>query len=184
MELHEDDPDHFKFALEFIYTQLYDHSAINAITSEDDAFKRVHFVMGLYTIADNYDIARLKSPAANNLKSRLTSWNSDEVLMSVINVHYERCLVPEHGIRKIIAGIMISHYHDFMRTVVFKSLLATFPAFASDIALVCYAEGLFKLRIHYCSCGEELVFREPQASHQDVMTGVCCSCQEKYTYRF
>jgi hypothetical protein len=183
MELHGDDPDHFKFALEFIYTQHYDHSVFNAITGKDDAFKRMQFAMGLYTVADKYKITRLMSPATNDLRSRLIISRNDEVLKSVIKAHYRSCSVPEHETGKIIAQTSIHNYHAFIRTADFKFLLTTLPAFASDIALVCHAEDCFNLRVHYCECGEGFLLRGPKASRHEVVTGSCHSCKEKYVYR-
>jgi predicted SprT family Zn-dependent metalloprotease len=183
MELHGDDPDHFKFALEFIYTQHYNHDAVNVITGKDDAFKRMQFAMGLYTVADKYEITRLMKPAANDFRSRLIYSKSDEVLKSVIKAHYRSCSVPEHETGKIIARTTIRKYHAFIKTADFKSLLATLPAFASDIALVCHAEDRFNLRVHYCECGQEFLLQGPQATRNEVVAGSCHSCKEKYVYR-
>jgi predicted SprT family Zn-dependent metalloprotease len=182
MELHDDDPDHFKFALEFIYTQHYNHNAANAITGKDDVVKRIQFAMGLYTVANKYEITKLMSPAANDLRSRLIASKSEEVLKSVIRAHYRSCSVPEHHMGKIIAKTTMRRYHAFFKTADFKSLLATIPAFASDIALACHAEDCFNLRVHYCKCGEEFLLRGPHTNRDEVITGSCHTCKERYMY--
>jgi hypothetical protein len=81
MELHDDDLDHFQFALEVIYTLRYNNNAVNAITGKDKDFKRIEFAMGLYTVADKYKITRLIYPAAKDIRSRLVDSECDEVLI-------------------------------------------------------------------------------------------------------
>jgi hypothetical protein len=184
MELSEDDLGHFEFALRFVYTQFYDNKAIEDITGKDEKFKKMQFVMGLYTIADKYEIVRLKIPAVQDFKCLLRKARNERVLKSVIEAHYQHCSVPKHTIGASIASITIDVYREFVRTAASSSLLVTFPVFASDMALQYHVEGYFNAYLYHCECGQTLLFREPRGSKWEVTIGNCSGCEKSCTHRF
>jgi hypothetical protein len=66
MELHEDDPDHFEFVLKFIYSEHYDSTAVK--TTADQAVDNLRFVVGVYRVADKYDVAKLLDPSVEHFQ--------------------------------------------------------------------------------------------------------------------
>jgi hypothetical protein len=115
MELHDDDPDHFKFVLKFIYTPEYSVQEIEAKTKiGNDAKKRqTLFTVGAYIVADKYDIRRLLSPVANDLNRILTAKADTTILESIIEKHYSVCSTPGAPVGKAIAPTIISTFHDY-----------------------------------------------------------------------
>jgi hypothetical protein len=66
MEFHDDEPDQFELALKFIYTPDYDRSIIETMVG-DDKTQRILIAIGLYQIADKYDITRLYAPTVDDV---------------------------------------------------------------------------------------------------------------------
>jgi hypothetical protein len=71
MELHDDDAEHFEFALRLMYTQDYDQVAIEKLELAKDEIGLAAFPLGIHTIADKYDIKCLIRPAIDDLYGTL-----------------------------------------------------------------------------------------------------------------
>jgi hypothetical protein len=84
MELQDDNPEHFEFALRFMYTPEYDHATAEKLAPATDEIKCAAFALGIHTIADKYDINRLISPAVADLRQILLKTTSNQALKSVI----------------------------------------------------------------------------------------------------
>jgi hypothetical protein len=160
MEIHDDDPDHFEFALKFIYTLEYNAQEIEAKTKiGNDAKKRqALFIVRAYIVADKYDIRRLLPPAAAHLKRVLAGRADTTILESVIEEHYNVCSTPGAPVGKVIAPTIISTFHGYVKIDKFAALLKESPVFAADIAGYYYEQGMFNIRRVECqSCQRTIV---------------------------
>lgn len=96
MELHDDDPDHFEGVLKFIYTQDYDPATI---PSNSNALQKIQFMLGLYKVADKYNVFRLPEltrylPPPSSLEYRQRFHNPHHRCHNVLRVlfcTYTRC---------------------------------------------------------------------------------------------
>lgn len=153
MELYDDDPDHFEVALKFIYTVEYDKSAIGTMAG-DDKIRRVLIPMGIYTIADKYEITRLRSPVCDDVVATLhsTSDHNFEILRTVITAYYD----SEHGcsadtrMGRLITSFLLEHRRDFLKSNDFDNIMEKFPWFAVDIVLESKRQGVFNIQKASC----------------------------------
>ncbi|KAF2821943.1 hypothetical protein CC86DRAFT_410338 [Ophiobolus disseminans] len=72
MELHDDDPDHFECVLKFMVTLQYDPNVMKSTAAKDQKHEVVQYILGVYRVADKYDVGRLLTPAAEHLQSPST----------------------------------------------------------------------------------------------------------------
>jgi hypothetical protein len=86
MELHDDDPDHFEIALKFMYTLEYDAAAIDTKVGAAQNLKKM-IIIGLYTVADKYDVHRLIVPAGNQFNKIFIVEADHDVLETVIRAY-------------------------------------------------------------------------------------------------
>jgi hypothetical protein len=154
MELHDDEPDQFELALKFIYTLNYDTSTINTMASSNKT-KRILIALGIYQIADKYDIIRLYAPASDDVFAmlRCTLDKNYEILREVIRTHYETCSSADTSMGKAITSVMLEDRRDFMREKDFEAIMQSYPMFAAGMAYIYKREGIFQIRKAVCeSC--------------------------------
>lgn len=177
MEIHDDDPEHFEFVLKFMYTEQYDKSAIEKMSKGDEA-KRMVIPIGIYTIADKYDITRLYSPAAEDVLTTLKSTpdNKSDVLRTVIRTHYEVSARADMSMGNILASFVLKHRREFMKLKDFEVLMQSFPIFAADIALALCREGIFKYTPLSCDCGWTIYHNPEIEDQQQGQRHYCCMC--------
>jgi hypothetical protein len=107
MKLHDDDPDHFEFALKFTYTLEYDTAPIEEKTGKDQNLKTMKSIIGIYTVADKYEIQRLIAPAGDYLSKIFTMQSHHEVLEAVIRAYYAVCTHPGQAIGNAMATLVL-----------------------------------------------------------------------------
>jgi hypothetical protein len=172
MELHDDDPDHFEFVLKFIYDQDYDRHTIDSVPGNSNELNKINFMLGLYKVADKYDVRRLPLPTVAHLQEVLNTVRASATLVSIVGKFYDFCLVPQHAAGKVIASTIISSCRSFVRSRDFTGLLASYPVFASDIALEYHKEGMFSIRRFKCYCGKLGITSDP-ADPRNIMHAKC-----------
>lgn len=152
MELHDDAPDYFEFVLKFIYTEEYDKEAIKKMAG-DDKIRRVLVPIEAYAVADKYDVVRLFSHAAEDVRAVLleSSENDYKVLKAAIQSHYRSSIRADGAMGKAIASVVLDHKRNFTKTDQFELAMTDFPLFATDLALGYHRQGMFKIRISTCS---------------------------------
>jgi hypothetical protein len=150
MELHDDEPTHFKTALKFIYTGEYENEATSQTTDEE----KVKVAMGVYKIADKYDIKRLYELITKEVKSCLEKPSKTEHndLITAIEEHYCTAVQAYSRMGATIASALLDFNSDFTATHDFHIMLWRFPMFSADIAWECHARSMF--RVHVLSCLE------------------------------
>jgi len=178
MELHEDDPEHFEFVLKFIYTLNYDVNAIETAVGKDEKHEIVQYILGVYRVADKYDIGRLLGPAAAHLHKVLNTITEDSTLEFVVQHHYGSCSAPGHAAGNTIASTIIDTCRKFVRTQAFRTLLAKFPVFASDIALCYHEQGMFSIRRFKCKCGRKELVADPKVNEDASVRWYCVTCNQ------
>jgi hypothetical protein len=99
----------------------------------NDKFKQMQLIMGVYTIADKYDIERLIPPVKAKFKEILDKTQNHEVLSSVIRTHYSAFAEPGHNIGNLIATSLLGTHDRFTATTPFKSMCIEIPTLAIDI---------------------------------------------------
>ena len=165
MELHDDDADHLEFALNFIYTLDYDAAAIDKKVGAAQNLRKMMFIMGLYIVADKYDIQRLLAPAEAHFTKIFTAEPSHPILEAVIRAYYTVCTHPGHAIGHAIAIAVLQKHTSFARSSDFRSMCTLFPIFASHI--------MANVKVHVC-CAVTIV------SNRNWLEATCtkCGCQK------
>jgi hypothetical protein len=133
MDLHEDHADHFEFALKYIYTLRSKTNEIEIEAGTDDDLKHLQLLMGVYTVADKYEIERLISPVQEKFREILAKAKDHEVLCSVIKTHYTTFGDPGHAIGNIVATSLLDHHPEFTHNGPLNSVCHEFSALATDI---------------------------------------------------
>jgi hypothetical protein len=183
MEIYDDDPDNFEFVLKFIYTEDYNKDAIVKMSNGDKA-KRISIPLGIYAIADKYDIKRLYAPAIDDILTNLESIPVHEIhgmLPVVVHTPYETIPSANTPIGKMLVSFLLNKGRDTMASDDFLASMESFPVFAADVALGLFREGLFKYKPARCSCGWT-IYHDPVAEKISKNKKVHCYTCGKWLY--
>ena len=134
MELHEDDPDLFEFMLKFLYSDHYDKDAIAKLAANDNN-KRGLLAIGVYSLADKYDIPKLYEPATEDLKTLLFASASTQAFLSAIICSAYEDLRIDTPTGRMIVSVVLTKFTDFSRTADFRKMMVGYPMLAADVAL-------------------------------------------------
>ncbi|KAF2475210.1 uncharacterized protein BDR25DRAFT_301007 [Lindgomyces ingoldianus] len=141
IEMHDDDPDAFRFVLKYMYTDHYDDEEIKEMIGYDPSNVFLPHIK-IFIVADKYDIERLRSEAMKNLEKAV--WNMDEgieLLLSnlVVGVEAYYGIGMDDGTQMGSRLASIIHRHPgmrkFTRSPIFAKLVREFPSFAADVLL-------------------------------------------------
>jgi hypothetical protein len=180
MELHEDDPDHFEFVLKFIYSEQYGSTAVK--TTADKGVDTLRSVVGVYRVADKYDVVKLLGPSVEHFQQVMSSIQDETMLVSAVEAFYDFCPVPGHPAGKALASTIIRSRRPFVKTDKFAALLEKFPVFASDIALHYHKEKLFNIRSFKCPSGHQNLILDGASSAQTLCVFHCHFCNSGTLY--
>jgi hypothetical protein len=133
IELRDDQPDHFEFALRFIYTFECRLSDMNQGTRKDNELEQMKFLLGVYTIVDKYDITRLVGPVKTHFETILRACTDTKILSAVVKAHYNAKSEWGHVMGMLISSVLLDLRHQFTQSNSFTQLCQEFPAFAVDI---------------------------------------------------
>jgi hypothetical protein len=134
IELHEDNPGHFRIMLEYIYTHQYVYEAPSEAT---DLEKRFPIPIGLHTLADKYDVEGLAQQAVSLFSC--SCWNctcepiSDEECEQIVKAHYDHSVTVDSVMGKAIASYILEKMRPFMYDDKFDLLVYTYPFLGADI---------------------------------------------------
>jgi hypothetical protein len=123
-----------------------------------DKVKRVLMPVGVYAVADKYDIPKIYEAAADDVRDVLTSTDDGEfdVLRAAIYAHYGSGANVDGIMGKLITSVAIQDREDFMETADFERVMQSYPMFGADVALYLFREGKIDLSegvvMHRCSC--------------------------------
>lgn len=143
--------------LKFIYTLHYDINGIGAILGdENNTLKGFEFAMGVFKVADKYDIKRLIEPTLGDIQRNLDTISNRRTLISILSALCATSPGCEHRFAKlIIKTIFLAHY-DLISSKEFAGLCLKHPTFAADV-MTSFA------RIKCTMCNKTLVV---STSHQ------------------
>ncbi|RYN34218.1 hypothetical protein AA0119_g8784 [Alternaria tenuissima] len=136
IELHEDNPEYFEFLLKFIYTGMYDKDEIARLAGSDDS-KRILIPIGIYAVADKYDVTQIYEPAAEDVKAILMNAIKDrkDILTTCIKAHYGTEVKADGSMGHLITAVIFEQYNNLLNTENIEKLLLAYPIFAADVAL-------------------------------------------------
>jgi hypothetical protein len=170
IELHDDKPDDFGALLKSIYT--IDH---NANTFGDLALANdTNFVLslvGLYVIADKYDVTRI-SAAVMKAVPRALHEATDEAITAAIKAYYNSTALVGSKMGTAIAWKVHTQNPKLMSTTEFEELVRSYPTFGADVALAMMRKPEPK-RIRLC-LGDY--------HHENVVTEEMCESVQKVFY--
>ncbi|KAH8641632.1 hypothetical protein IG631_04573 [Alternaria alternata] len=136
IQLHEDNPECFEFLLNFIYTGIYDKDEIARLAGSDN-LRRVLIPIGIYAVADKYDVVPIYGPAAEDVKTVLMSAAKDreDMLTTAIKAYYGTEVKTDGSMGRLITAVIFKQYKDLLNTEGFGKWLLAYPIFAADLAL-------------------------------------------------
>ncbi|KAF2658636.1 hypothetical protein K491DRAFT_713350 [Lophiostoma macrostomum CBS 122681] len=135
MKLEDDDPVHFEFVLQFMYTTMFDKNEIQKSTSRDKK-KMVAYLVGISKVADKYNVPRLIPLVADELAATLKCLHGAgfDFSKGLVESYYSHCVTPGTPLGLIIAHSIIRDIFSTSYTNC-PDLLKAFPTLAVDIAL-------------------------------------------------
>jgi hypothetical protein len=153
MEILDNNPDHFEFALKFMYTLHYGKESIEILAGGDEV-KRVLIPNDIYVVADKYDIIRLYEPAGQDFDSIFNTRtdNNDVFIKAVVEACYSSISQPDSVLGKLVAFTARKRYTSFIMTDEFDHLLRSFPVFGTDITLSCKQDGMHVFNARTAQC--------------------------------
>jgi hypothetical protein len=122
-----------------------------------DKVKRVLMPVGVYAVADKYDIPKIYEAAADDVRDVLTSTDDGEfeVLRAAIHAHYGSGANVDGTMGKLITSVAIQDRKEFIKTADFERVMQSYPMFGADVALYLFREGKNHLPVgvvaHRCS---------------------------------
>lgn len=119
-----------------MYANKYDKQAIIAAAA-DEKTKRILIPIGVYAIADKYDVSKIYAPAAEDVYDVLKTTNDAEfeLLQVAIDAHYGAGANIDSAMGKLIASVVLSARVAFTETADFERIMQSHPMFGADIAL-------------------------------------------------
>jgi hypothetical protein len=136
IELHEDNPGHFKIMLEYIYTQ-----EIEMPSEATDLEKRFLIPISLHTLADKYNVEGLAQQAVTLFSCYSCGWDctcepiSDEECEQIVKAHYDHSVTVDSVMGKAIAGYILNNMRPFMYDDDFDLVVHTYPFLGADVVL-------------------------------------------------
>jgi hypothetical protein len=113
--------------------------------------------IGVYALADKYDIPRIYEVAAGDVRNVLTSTNDAgfKMLRATIDAHYGSGANVDGFMGRIITSVAIQTRKAFTKTAEFQRMMQSYPMFGADVALLTYrghkVNALGEMVEHTCS---------------------------------
>ncbi|KAF2123120.1 BTB/POZ protein [Lophiotrema nucula] len=137
IEVHDDNPNRFAIMLEHLYTLQY---------SNKDSSYTVHsgclVPIGVYALADKYDIPTLKALAAQEFGKNSPSLIMTSDVEQIVKSHYQHLIEVNGELGKVITAFLVAKRSscNWMSTHFIK-LVKEYPNFGADMALYAYLHG-------------------------------------------
>jgi hypothetical protein len=138
----------------FIYTNMYDKDQIIKF-SANDKISRILTPIGIYEVADKYDVPNIYEPAAEDVRDVLTNTCDDdfEMLQAAIHAHYGSGANVDGAMGKLITSVVLNVHQTFTELPDFERMMQSYPMFGADVALtLCRNDGNCFLRPRLCKC--------------------------------
>lgn len=129
IELHDDKPDDFEALLKSIYTIDHDTDTFGDLIFANT--KSVSSLVGLYVVADKYDVTRISAVAIQAARSALQT--TEEDLAPAVKAYYNSTAAVDSEMGRAIAEKVIDP--DLMSTANVEELVRSYPIFGADVGL-------------------------------------------------
>jgi hypothetical protein len=141
MEIHDDDPDHFKFIFKYMYTHCYDIAAIVTLAA-GDRVRRTTIPLEIYLVADKYNMpSSLFRETVSNSKNILyhDDYTLDE-LLSLVPLYYDMISEAAHPFGTLLVEQILGEFREETWPDEFTDVVKKNPVFGVDVALQLGAE--------------------------------------------
>ena len=148
IEVHDDDPAHFKLALQFIYTERYDELAISKLAAGDNV-KSISIKIAVLAIADKYDIDRLPDLITDDMVATFKENPPRPALKAAIEGYYKDHRNPNTtmGTHLVLAAFRCTR--QYKETATFTDLMLQYPMFGTDFAIQLLGRGTWNVNLYY-----------------------------------
>lgn len=147
IELHDDDPVYFEIMLKYCYTLEWEARPRGDLDFSDGFFENRFFTpIGVYALADKYDIPGMRVCAARAFPNPGQGIYEVEFYKKIVKTHYEQCVQRACHMGCKIAALLIEHsrYHNdrnsrqaFILSNDFEELAKTYPNLSTDLVFQC-----------------------------------------------
>jgi hypothetical protein len=103
--------------------------------------------IGIYAVADKYDIPKIYEAAAEDIRNVLTSTNDDkfEMFQAAIHAHYGSGAGMDDSVGRIVTSVALQTCKAFVETVDLECVMKLYPMFGADVALSNHRQGKISL---------------------------------------
>lgn len=137
MEVRDDNPNYFRWLLRYMYTHDYDKEFTTKLDELDTA-QRVTTLIGIYIVADKYDVLVIYERVTKDVEAILKDKKicTPDVLQAAVKMYYEDCAASSTTMTKIIVSAALRNYNKLspLDSDQLATLLKTQPAV--DVALL------------------------------------------------
>ncbi|KAH7091930.1 hypothetical protein FB567DRAFT_434637 [Paraphoma chrysanthemicola] len=183
IELHDDEPELYELLLKFIYCNEYDKDTIVKLAGDDKA-KRVLIPIGVFAIADKYDVPKIYQPAANDVRGILTSSDIEysERIQTALHAHYGTCGSIDSAMGKTITTVILENYASRLPKSDFERWMMSYPMFAADVALAVHRDdGIRKFYRQNCTSCNKILLTDKATIDSVGWSGYFCTyCGKKF----
>jgi hypothetical protein len=147
IELHDDDPVYFEIMLKFCYTLEWEALPRGDLDFSDEFFENRFFApIGVYALADKYDIPDMRVCAARAFPNPGQGIYEIDVYKRIVGAHYEQCVDRTCQMGCKIAALLIEHsryHHDrnsrqaFILSEDFEKVAKKYPNLSTDLVFQC-----------------------------------------------
>jgi hypothetical protein len=171
MEIHDDDPDQFKFLLKYYYTYDYDEAAVDRMAGGKPE-RRLLIPIGIHALADKYDIQCICNAIADDLRKLITNIQHNS-LRKLLDAHYATVAAADGPLGELLISHVLKGDRTFMHTTEYKQMLVSNPVFGAGMALALERNIM---DIHCSSCFKHsIVRRDVHKPDRSGMTAISCS---------
>lgn len=119
-----------------MYTEEYDTDAVLKLAGQDSN-KRILIPIGLYTVADKYDVARLFPVVTRDLQTVLATTAAKDTLCltTAITKSFEVVSTVDSQLGQAVTCFIMDQRRSFLATEECKGLMRQFPIFGTEVAL-------------------------------------------------
>jgi hypothetical protein len=149
--VHDDDPELFEFALKCLYGFPYGIEGLKKDENfQDTGLKEVIIPIGIFKIADKYDIPELRKAATQDLQDTLRYIDKPDIFEAAINTYYAVYHQKNSPIGQILASEALDS--EFQHHPLFDQMMQRYPVFGADMALSIKAKDEGLLNFTHLKC--------------------------------
>lgn len=152
IELHDDDPVYFEVLLRYLYEHKWNTTVANRKVHDysPDTFPAKAFTpIGVYALADKYEVEELKACAVGQLpdprlrdsRAYAPGVSQSEQSCDVLEAHYSHCISPNCAMGRRLCHIVIRRRDGVAKEKGIEDLAVKYPALAADMYFAARENG-------------------------------------------